>query len=47
MKLRKCRVIEDYNSPYTEPLMINKGYNYVKLQNSNLSSHNKITGKLT
>ncbi|MFX1309699.1 MAG: SH3 domain-containing protein [Promethearchaeota archaeon] len=25
MKGKKCRVIEDYNSPYTEPLVITKG----------------------
>ena len=25
MKGRKCRVIEDYESPYTEPLIIRKG----------------------
>ncbi|UCC21261.1 MAG: hypothetical protein JSV62_08285 [Promethearchaeota archaeon] len=25
MKEKKCRVIEDYKSPYTEPLIITKG----------------------
>jgi hypothetical protein len=25
MKRKKCRVIEDYDSPYTEPLIIRKG----------------------
>jgi len=25
MKEKKCRVMEDYNSPYTEPLLITKG----------------------
>ncbi|MFX1418222.1 MAG: SH3 domain-containing protein [Promethearchaeota archaeon] len=25
MKDKKCRVVEDYNSPYTEPLIIAKG----------------------
>ncbi|TKJ23048.1 MAG: hypothetical protein CEE43_04855 [Promethearchaeota archaeon Loki_b32] len=25
MKEKKCRVKEDYNSPYTEPLLITKG----------------------